>query len=116
MKLAACRDAPGSPARPRSMWRRLVAVSALIGGATLLARRLGYSGVGGNTVVRCRAGHLFTTIWIPGASFKALRFGLYRLQYCPVGRHWTLVKPVKDSELSEEERLEAAAVHDVRVP
>jgi hypothetical protein len=25
--------------------------------------------------VRCRRGHLFTAIWIPGISFKAVRLG-----------------------------------------
>jgi hypothetical protein len=34
--------------------------------------------IGGNLVVRCRKGHLFTTIWIPGASVKAVRFGWWR--------------------------------------
>src|SRR6185312_2754386 len=47
--------------------------------------------IGGNVVVRCRSGHLFTTIWIPGASVKALRLGWWRVQRCPVGRHLSLV-------------------------
>ncbi len=41
---------------------------------TIVARRRGYP-LGGNAVVRCRQGHLFTTIWIPGASLKAVRLG-----------------------------------------
>ncbi len=49
--------------------------------------------LGGNLVVRCRQGHLFTTIWIPAASVKSLRFGWWRFQHCPVGNHWTLVRP-----------------------
>ena len=53
--------------------------------ATVVARRRGYSGLGGNTIVRCRRGHLFSTIWIPGASLKAVRLGWFRVQYCPVG-------------------------------
>ena len=36
---------------------------------TVAARLLGYS-VGGYTVVRCRQGHLFTTIWIPGVKLR----------------------------------------------
>ena len=84
--------------------------------ATLVARRKGYSGLGGNTVVRCRQGHLFTTIWIPGASLKAIRLGWTRLQRCPVGRHWTLVVPVKVTNLTEEERRLAAERRDIRIP
>ena len=67
----------------KSVVRLVLLVTGLVAG-TVVARRLGY-GVGGNTVVRCREGHLYTTIWIPGASLKALRLGWARLQYCPVG-------------------------------
>jgi len=95
--------------------QRFLTVLLLIGVGTLVARRLGYK-VGGDTVVRCRQGHLFTTIWIPGASLKAIRLGLARFQRCPVGPHWTLVRPVKDSDLSDEDRQQAAACHDVRIP
>ncbi len=72
--------------------------------------------MGGNTTVRCRQGHLFTTIWVPGASFKAVRLGTARLQRCPVGRHWSLVTPVKDSDLTDEDRESAAQHRDVRIP
>jgi hypothetical protein len=92
----------------------VVAVFLLVVG-TVTARRRGYS-VGGNTVVRCRSGHLFTTLWIPGASLKAVRLGWWRLQRCPVGKHWTLVTPVKAADLTEEERQLAAQRHDVRIP
>lgn len=93
----------------------LLLVVVLVGGGTLVARRLGYK-VGGDVTVRCREGHLFTTIWIPGASFKAVRLGWVRLQYCPVGEHWTFVMPVRDSDLTDEERRIAGQHHDVRVP
>jgi hypothetical protein len=83
---------------------------------TIVARRRGYSGLGGSTVVRCRQGHLYTTIWVPGASLKSLRLGWWRLQWCPVGRHWSLVAPVKDSELTEEDRLLAEQYRDVQLP
>ncbi len=83
--------------------------------ATLLARREGYR-FGPNLVVRCRQDHLFTTIWVPGVSVKAVRLGWWRFQWCPVGGHWTLVSPVKDSVLTVEERLVAGQHHDVRVP
>src|SRR5690242_8660062 len=69
----------------------------------LRARRLG-----GNVVVRCRHGHVFTTIWIPAVSVKSLRLGPWRVQHCPVGRHWTIVTPVNTAELGARE-LRAAA-------
>lgn len=49
--------------------------------------------LGGEMVVRCRQGHLFTTLWIPGLSVKGLRLGPIRIQRCPVGHHWTIVGP-----------------------
>lgn len=70
----------------------------------------------GTVIVRCRAGHLFTTIWIPGASLKSLRLGWWRFQRCPVGRHWTLVTPVRESDLGEDERAAARQIRDARVP
>ena len=83
--------------------------------ATLVARRRGYN-MGGNVIVRCRKGHLFTTIWVPGVSLKAVRLGWLRLQYCPVGKHWTLVIPVKGSDLTDEERQAAQEHHDLQIP
>lgn len=72
--------------------------------------------LGGNIVVRCRQGHLFTTIWIPAVSLKSLRLGWWRLQYCPVGRHWSLVTPVRIDDLTDAERHEASAHRDIRIP
>jgi hypothetical protein len=94
--------------------RLALVIAALVVG-TLVARRLGYK-VGGNTVVRCREGHVFTTIWIPGVSFKAIRLGWARFQRCPVGGHWSVVTPVRDLDLTVEERRLAAAHHDVNIP
>jgi len=82
---------------------------------TILARLRGYR-FGGNVVVRCRDGHLFTTIWAPGASLKSVRLGWWRLQHCPVGDHWSIVTPVKDDDLSEGEKQKAAQHRDIRVP
>lgn len=82
---------------------------------TVLSRRKGYSGIGGRTIVRCQRGHLFSTIWIPGASLKSIRLGIYRFQFCPVGRHWSLVKPVKDSNLSDQEKEIAEINKDTSV-
>jgi len=93
----------------------IAVVAGVLVAGTVLARRRGYR-VGGETVVRCRTGHLFTTIWIPGASLKSVRLGWYRLQYCPVGRHVSLVTPVRADDLGAAEREEAARHHDTRIP
>lgn len=89
-------------------------VTVLAEGVVVAARRGGVFRL--DTVVRCRDGHLFTTYWIPGASFKALRLGWWRLQWCPVGRHWSMVTPVWSDELSEDQRQQAAEAHDLRIP
>jgi hypothetical protein len=81
----------------------------------VVARRRG-SLWAADTVVRCRDGHLSTTIWIPGASLKSIRLGLWRVQRCPVGPHWSLVTPVRVSTLTEEERQLASERRDVRIP
>jgi hypothetical protein len=87
----------------------------LIFGGTVVARRRGYK-LGGAVVVRCLNGHLFTTIWVPGASLKAIRLGWVRLQRCPVGNHLTFVTPVKDSDLTDHERRIADEHRDVWIP
>lgn len=104
--------------RLRSCLRRevLVVAGALVAlEAAVVARRRG-SLLALDTVVRCWSGHLFTTWWIPGVSVKALRLGWWRLQHCPVGRHWSLVTPVSTSTLSDDQRRSAASSHDLRVP
>jgi hypothetical protein len=93
----------------------LGSIIALLLAATIVLRRRGY-GIGGDTVVRCQQGHLFTTIWIPGASLKAVRLGWWRFQWCPVGRHWSLVTPVREADLSEDEKHSARENKDVRIP
>ena len=39
-----------------------------------------------------------------------------RLQHCPVGNHWSLVVPVRDVSMTEEERQFALANHDIKIP
>jgi hypothetical protein len=71
-----------------------------------------------DTPVRCAAGHLFTTIWVPLASVKAVRLGWTRWQYCPVGHHWATVSRLDADgrDPTADELAKAALVHDVRIP
>jgi hypothetical protein len=107
----------GDPGAPRSARRRKRL--AMLAGAMLVEAipvwRHGY-GLGGNVTVRCHKGHLFTTIWLPGASVKSLRLGARRVQWCPVGHHWSLVKLVRESDLSGRERRRARDHKDIRIP
>jgi hypothetical protein len=66
--------------------------------------------------VRCSAGHLFTTIWIPLASLKAVRLGGKRFQHCPVGHHWATVTPLDAATATSSELASATAVHDLHIP
>ena len=90
-----------------------IVVVLVMFGMTYL-RRQGNSGL--RVIVRCQQGHLFSTIWIPLVSFKAVRLGLARFQRCPIGQHWTLVYPVDQSTLSDEERASASQSRDSDVP
>jgi hypothetical protein len=90
------------------------AAAALVVEATAIGRR-GYRDPR-DVVVRCREGHLFTTIWVPGLSVKSLRLGWWRLQRCPVGRHWSLVAPVRREDLTPDEQRSADAARDLRLP
>jgi hypothetical protein len=101
--------------RRRGRLRRplIVAISVLSDAIPLWLR--GYR-IGGNVVVRCRDGHLFTTLWVPGASLKALRFAGWRLQRCPVGHHWSVVTPVRRSDLSTQQERSASEMKDIRIP
>jgi hypothetical protein len=74
------------------------------------------SRIAGDVVVGCRAGHLYTTIWLPGVSLKSARLGWWRFQRCPVGEHWSWVTPVKESDVSADELRLAREHRDVRLP
>jgi len=95
--------------------RRFAIFAGALIAETIPVWRHGYW-LGGNVVVRCRKGHLFTTIWLPGASVKSLRLGGRRFQYCPVGHHWSLVQLVRESELSGRQLRAARGHKDVRIP
>ncbi|MGA2454136.1 MAG: hypothetical protein ABSG93_11510 [Solirubrobacteraceae bacterium] len=66
--------------------------------------------------VRCHDGHLFTTIWIPWLSLKAIRLGGRRFQRCPVGHHWATVVRLDRASAAPADLETAAAVHDVHIP
>lgn|SRR5690242_8531480 len=104
-----------SSRRKRRWKRNLLIATAAEGIPALMARRRGIR-LGSNTIVRCGHGHLFTTIWIPGVSFKAARLGLARFQRCPVGPHWSIVRPVREADLAPDELAAARAQRDVRIP
>jgi hypothetical protein len=95
--------------------KTIVIAAGVATGGTLIARRLGYN-LGTNTIVRCRQGHVFTTIWIPGIKLKEIDLVIARIQRCPVGRHWSLVVPVRPETLTAEDRDFARAHHDIPVP
>jgi hypothetical protein len=90
----------------------------LVGRIAFLLRRGNMNGYrfGANVAVRCRDGHLFTTTWIPMVSFKAVRLGYVRWQYCPVGRHMTFVVPVRDDDMTDIERRIAERNDDGGIP
>jgi hypothetical protein len=87
---------------------------ALLAEGVVPARRRGTL-FGIRTVVRCHRGHVFTTLWIPGVSFKSVRLAWWRFQRCPVGPHWGVVTPVDVSKLGARQRLGARRL-DSRIP
>ena len=72
--------------------------------------------LGDSTIVRCQQGHLFSTVWVPVGSFKAVRLGWFRIQRCPVGDHLAIVTPVREADLTDEERRIAHRRRDTWVP
>jgi hypothetical protein len=99
----------------RRVVKTILIAAGVATGGTLIARRLGYN-LGANTIVRCRQGHVFTTIWIPGIKLKEIDLVIARIQRCPVGHHWSLVVPVRPETLTAEDREFARAHHDVKIP
>ena len=65
-------------------------------------------GAVGVVIVRCMRGGLFETVWIPLASFKAIRLGPLRIQRCPVHHRVEIVQQVDPATLSDEEHTAAA--------
>jgi hypothetical protein len=58
----------------------------------------------GQTVVRCSKGHVFTEEWSAMGALSSIHVFGARLQRCPVGDHWSMVKPVSEGSLTDEER------------
>jgi hypothetical protein len=82
----------------------LIVVAATVVFMNWYMRRKGYS-MPGETAVRCSKGHLFRTLWVEGGSLVSVRLGpTTRFHYCPVGKHWAIIHPVKEQDLTDEER------------
>lgn len=94
----------------------LAAVVVLVIVRVVIARRRGYAGDATQRIVRCSTGHVFTTVWLPGVSFKSIRLGGARLQRCPVGSDWSLVRLVPEDELTDEDRRNAEKHRDTAMP
>jgi hypothetical protein len=75
--------------------RRAIVIAVLLTAAEAGFLRARTGKFAGKVVVRCREGHEFETTWIPGFSLNSLRLGPWRVQRCPVGRHWSIVTPVR---------------------
>lgn len=96
---------------------RFVLLGLLASAASALAARAaGFRGVGSWTLVQCRRGHHFTTLWIPFASFQSLRLGPWRVQWCPVGRHVSLIHPIREASLDEAALTDARAWRTRPIP
>ena len=94
----------------------LVVVVSLVTLETIVVARRRHSLFKLDTVVQCRHGHQFTTWWMPGVSFKALRLLWWRLQYCPVGKHYSVVTPVAVTAIADDELQQAQDRDDIRIP
>ncbi len=67
-------------------------------------------------IVECEQGGLFSTIWVPFVSLKAVRLGSKRLQRCPIHKKWEKVHRVETSTLSADALANARVVTDSRIP
>jgi len=82
-----------------AMWPVMLVLAAAILGGLVYLQRSGIRRDGIEITVRCRAGHVFRTSWPSFVAAKAARMGGWRLQYCPIGRHWTFVRPTDPRDL-----------------
>jgi Protein of unknown function (DUF1648) len=65
--------------------------------------------------VECSRGHRFETTWIPGVSFTALRLGSRRYQWCPIGRHFALIRRSRDLTPDEVDEISLPTTADAGV-
>ena len=79
-------------------------IAVVILAKVVFSRSRGRPAIGGEIVVRCGKGHVFKTTWSPLGSFTSIRLGFARFQHCPVGRHWSLVRPVSELDLTDDDR------------
>jgi hypothetical protein len=79
-------------------------IAVVIIAKVVVSLRRGRPGIAGEIVVRCSKGHVFKTTWSPLGSLTSIRLGQARFQYCPVGHHWALVRPVSDARLTDGDR------------
>jgi hypothetical protein len=70
-------------------------IAAVVLFKVVTAKRKGRPALGGEISVRCSKGHVFPTNWSPLGSLTSIRLGSARFQHCPVGDHWSLVRPVE---------------------
>ena len=82
--------------RKRRVFVLTLAAAAVAAESVALKRRTGRWA--GRVSVRCLHGHRFETLWIPGVSITSVRLGIWRIQWCPVGGHLTIVTPVRATE------------------
>jgi hypothetical protein len=82
----------------------LPVIAVVIIAKVVFSLRKGRPGIAGEVTVRCGKGHVFTTIWSPLGSLTSVRLGPVRFQRCPVGPHWSLVRPVDDADLTDGDR------------
>jgi len=82
----------------------LPVIAAVILVRVVASVRRGRPALAGKVIVRCGRGHVFATTWSPLGSFTSIRLGTARFQYCPVGHHWAIVRPVNDSSLTGGDR------------
>ncbi len=68
------------------------------------------------TIVRCSQGALYSTIWLPLGSLKAIRLGSARIQRCPVHHKWERARKVDPTSLTGEELASATATWDSAIP
>jgi len=79
-------------------------IAVVVIARVLVSKSRGRPALAGKIVVRCSKGHIFTTTWSSLGSLTSIRLGFARFQRCLVGHHWGLVRPVNDSDLSDEDR------------